>query len=59
MLLAAAREIGADTIAEGIESEREASVCTAMGFNMAQGYLFSKPISLEVTQRNRIDGSKV
>ena len=47
MLLAAAREIGAETIAEGIESEKEADVCTTMGFNMAQGYLYSKPISLD------------
>ena len=46
MLLAAAREIGAETIAEGIETEEEAEVCTRMGFNFAQGYLYSEPISL-------------
>ena len=51
MLLATAREVGAQALAEGIESEKEAGVCTMMGFTLAQGYLYSEPISLaEVTQ---------
>ena len=51
MLLATAREVGAQALAEGIESEKEAGVCTMMGFTLAQGYFYSEPISLaEVTQ---------
>jgi len=46
MLMAASREVGARTIAEGVETEREASVCQMMGFDMAQGYLFSKPATM-------------
>jgi EAL domain-containing protein (putative c-di-GMP-specific phosphodiesterase class I) len=46
MLMAAAREVGAQPIAEGIETEKEAGVCTMMGFTLAQGYLYSKPVPL-------------
>lgn len=46
MLMAAAREVGAQPIAEGIESEKEAGVCTMMGFTLAQGYLYSEPVDL-------------
>ena len=50
-LLVAARDVGAEALAEGIESEKEAGVCTMMGFTLAQGYFYSEPISLaEVTQ---------
>lgn len=46
MLMAAAREVGAQPIAEGIETEKEAGVCTMMGFTLAQGYLYSQPVPL-------------
>ena len=46
MLMAAAREVGAQPIAEGIETEKEAGVCTMMGFTLAQGFLYSKPVAL-------------
>ena len=46
MLMAAAREVGAKPIAEGIETEKEAGVCTIMGFTLAQGYLYSEPVPL-------------
>lgn len=46
MLMAAAREVGAQPIAEGIETEKEAGVCTMMGFTLAQGYLYSEPVPL-------------
>ena len=46
MLMAAAREVGAQPIAEGIETEKEAGVCTMMGFMLAQGYLYSQPVPL-------------
>jgi EAL domain-containing protein (putative c-di-GMP-specific phosphodiesterase class I) len=46
MLMAAAREVRALPIAEGIENETEASVCTSAGFTLAQGYLFGPPVPL-------------
>ncbi len=46
MLMAAAREVGAQPIAEGIETEKEAGVCMMMGFTLAQGYLYSEPVAL-------------
>jgi EAL domain-containing protein (putative c-di-GMP-specific phosphodiesterase class I) len=46
MLMAAAREVSAVPIAEGIENETEASVCTSAGFTLAQGYLFGQPLPL-------------
>ncbi len=46
MLMAAAREVSAVPIAEGIENETEASVCASAGFTLAQGYLFGLPLPL-------------
>jgi len=46
MLMAAAHEVSAITIAEGIETETEASVCASAGFKQAQGYLFGRPLPL-------------
>ena len=46
MLMAAAREVSAVPIAEGIENEMEASVCSSAGFTLAQGYLFGQPLPL-------------
>jgi diguanylate cyclase (GGDEF)-like protein len=37
--------LGIPTIAEGIESERDAAALKALGCTMAQGYLYSKPVS--------------
>ena len=37
--------LGIPTIAEGIESERDASALKVLGCKMAQGYLYSKPVS--------------
>lgn len=47
MLMAAAKEVNAKPIAEGIEKEHEAEVCGTVGFDLAQGYLFSKPLTVE------------
>ncbi len=51
MLMAAAREVSAEPIAEGIETETEAQVCTAAGFTLAQGFFFGKPMPLEEATR--------
>jgi EAL domain-containing protein (putative c-di-GMP-specific phosphodiesterase class I) len=47
MLMAAAREVSAVPIAEGIETDTEAQVCTSAGFTLAQGFHFGKPVPLE------------
>ena len=52
MLMAAAREVSAVPIAEGIENETEASVCASAGFTLAQGYLFGKPVPLASLTEN-------
>lgn len=52
MLMAAAREVSAVPIAEGIETETEAQVCTAAGFTLAQGYFFGRPLSLQEATRD-------
>jgi EAL domain-containing protein (putative c-di-GMP-specific phosphodiesterase class I) len=52
MLMAAAREVSALPIAEGIETETEASVCASAGFTLAQGYLFGQPLPLAALREN-------
>ena len=42
-LVAAARELGMVTLAEGVETEGEAEVCRAAGFELGQGFLFGRP----------------
>jgi EAL domain-containing protein (putative c-di-GMP-specific phosphodiesterase class I) len=37
--------LGIPTIAEGIESERDAEALKALGCTMAQGYFYSRPVS--------------
>lgn len=36
-------DLGVQPLAEGIENEREAEVCKALGFTLAQGYHFGRP----------------
>lgn len=45
-LLLVAREAGSLVVAEGIESEEEASVLSRNRVDLAQGYLFARPASL-------------
>ena len=52
MLMAAAREVSAVPIAEGIENNTEADVCTSAGFTLAQGYLFGEPVPLAGLREN-------
>ncbi len=40
------RDLGVQALAEGIETEGEASVCREMKFDLAQGYLFGRPAPL-------------
>ena len=43
-LVALARELGARSIAEGIETAEDAKVCAELGFELAQGYYFRRPL---------------
>ena len=38
---------GSASLAEGVETEEEATICIDMGFNLIQGYLTGKPIPAE------------
>ena len=46
-LVAAARELLAKTVAEGVETAAEAEVCRSLGFNLAQGYHFGRPTPVD------------
>lgn len=39
-------DLGSVPLAEGVETEGEATVCRAMGFKLVQGYLTGKPVPL-------------
>lgn len=47
MLVDMARDIPTITLAEGIETQEEAEVCREIGFQLAQGYFFGKPMTAE------------
>ena len=38
--------IGADVIAEGVETEGEAATLLALGYVLGQGFLFARPMSI-------------
>jgi EAL domain-containing protein (putative c-di-GMP-specific phosphodiesterase class I) len=39
--------LGLTTIAEGIETPQQSELCSSLGVDIAQGYLFSRPISAD------------
>ncbi|WP_298420993.1 EAL domain-containing protein [Rhodoblastus sp.] len=45
-LIVTGEEMGVDIVAEGVETEEEASGLRAMGAQFAQGYLWSRPLPL-------------
>jgi EAL domain-containing protein (putative c-di-GMP-specific phosphodiesterase class I) len=46
-----AHTLGMEAIAEGVESEAQATLLKEMGCDMAQGFFFSKPLPPEVATR--------
>jgi EAL domain-containing protein (putative c-di-GMP-specific phosphodiesterase class I) len=40
-------DLGSVSLAEGVETDAEASVCRDMGFQLIQGYLTGKPVTLD------------
>ena len=47
-IVALARALGMETLAEGVETPRQAQILLAEGVHTAQGYLFSRPVSAAV-----------
>jgi EAL domain-containing protein (putative c-di-GMP-specific phosphodiesterase class I) len=47
MILALAEELGITTIAEGVETELQAAELQRLGCKIAQGYLYSRPLTFE------------
>jgi len=50
------RELGIETIAEGIECEEEHEYCKDVGFDYAQGYYFGKPAGSRIYTHPRWGG---
>ncbi len=44
--------LGALALAEGVETDEEAQVCRDCGFDLAQGYLFGRPVPARALQAN-------
>lgn len=45
MVIQLGRNLGLRVIAEGVEDQRQAQILSALGCELAQGYLFAKPMS--------------
>ena len=45
MVVQLGRNLGLSVIAEGVEDERQAQILRQLGCPLAQGYLFSRPLS--------------
>jgi len=45
MVIQLGRNLGLHVIAEGVEDERQAQILSALGCELAQGYLFARPMS--------------
>ncbi len=41
-------DVGSVALAEGIEQPEDAAICREMGFRLMQGYLFGKPIAVDM-----------
>lgn len=46
-----ARKLGIQTVAEGIETESQLDFLREIGCDMVQGYVFSKPLSINEFER--------
>ena len=53
-----AKSIGLSVVAEGVETEGQRATLLEIGCEHAQGYLFSKPLSLEDFERGWLDALK-
>jgi EAL domain-containing protein (putative c-di-GMP-specific phosphodiesterase class I) len=46
-LVGMVKDLGAESLAEGVETAEEAEACIEMGFTRAQGYFFGRPAALD------------
>ncbi|HSB71798.1 MAG TPA: EAL domain-containing protein [Candidatus Methylomirabilis sp.] len=46
-LVEIARDLGVEPLAEGVETPQEAEVCMDLGFTLAQGYHFGRPVPID------------
>jgi EAL domain-containing protein (putative c-di-GMP-specific phosphodiesterase class I) len=46
-LVTMVRDLGITTIAECVEHDAESEACRQLGFDLAQGFLYGKPASVE------------
>jgi EAL domain-containing protein (putative c-di-GMP-specific phosphodiesterase class I) len=51
-LVTMVRDMGVIPLAEGIETERERRICVELGFELAQGFFFGRPVSLRHSSAN-------
>ena len=49
-ILQVSAAIGAQIVAEGIETDAEAATLAELGYTIGQGYLFGKPMPIEELQ---------
>jgi len=47
MVIQLGRNLGLSVVAEGVEDERQASILSALGCPLAQGYLFARPMTVD------------
>ena len=43
-IITMARELGIQVISEGVETPEQAALLQSLGCNLAQGYLYAKPV---------------
>jgi EAL domain-containing protein (putative c-di-GMP-specific phosphodiesterase class I) len=50
-ILSMANDLRMDVVAEGVETEEEAEMLRSMGCEYGQGYLYSRPVPVEIAER--------
>lgn len=48
----ASHDLGILTVAEGVECTEESEVCQMLGFDLAQGYFFGRPVPIDAIANN-------
>ena len=51
-IISLAYSLGMDVITEGVETEEQLNILMEMGCNYFQGYFFSRPVPVDVFERN-------
>ena len=55
-LLKMSQDLNIDAIAEGVETAGEAAACEDLGFRLAQGFKFGKPLPASAYRREAVKG---